>query len=147
MLRDTTTIITSISDDGILYYFDPSRSKILSASRFKFGFSLRNKGIFISRYLGIAGGHISTQAGYLISKPSTIVSISARTKNNVNCIFNILKDGVSVGSITLSNENEKIDNSMNIDLSQGDFIQIVAMPTSGSIDYPCLTLETSIRKS
>lgn len=149
MLRDTVTRIgptIKVNGDGdILYYYDTKRSKYLSIYRLEYGFGIQNRNISHPRLMAMSGGVKASYAGYPIPRNSTIISISGRTTNNSNCSFQILKNGTNVGSLSFTNVKISYDNDIDIDLDSGDYIQILANPISGVINFPEINLEISWR--
>lgn len=153
MLRDTITNIGSsggptirLNDEGdILYYHDSKRDKYLSIYRLIYGFGIHNRNISHPRYMSMAGRNMAIYSGHVISRNSTIVAISGRTTNNSNCSFQILKNGTSVGSLSFSNVKISYNNDIDIDLNSGDYIQLLANPLTGVVNFPEITLEVSWR--
>jgi len=131
--------------DNIVYYYDSSRSKHLSVYRTLYGFGLNNRNISHPRIMSIVGGVLSLSAGYPISKTSTIIGISAKVSTNTFCSFSILKNGTGIGSLTLNNQQIKSNNNFNSNLDEDDYIQILANPILGVINFPEVTLEISWR--
>ena len=149
MLRDTVTSVgpeIKVNSEGdILYYHDTKRDKYLGIYRLMYGFGIDHRNISHQRTMSISGGVRSTEAGYPIPRDSTIIGITAKATNSANCSFQILKNGTNIGSFTLTNQTINYNNDIDIDIDQGDYLQILVNPNSGVINFPELTLETSWR--
>jgi hypothetical protein len=76
---------------------------------------------------------------------STIISISAKVGSTTTCSFSVLRNGISVGSLMLTDEYIKSDNCFNVNVNKDDSIQILATPIIGVIDFPEVLLEISGR--
>ena len=59
--------------------------------------------------------------------------------------FIILKNGSTVGSLVLTNQQVNYNNDIDIDFNQGDLMQVLANPISGSINFPEVIIEASWR--
>lgn len=145
MLRDIIHYGGSLQvKDNIVYRYDSSRNKHLSVYRTLFGFGINNRNISHSRIM-TAGNILSSTSGYPISKMSTIICISAKVGSNTTCSFSVLKNGVDVGSLMLVDETINSDNNFDVNINKNDYIQMLANPIVGVIDFPEVILEISER--
>lgn len=150
MLRDIAPPLPKIKQDvnGILLFYDNSRSKFLSISREVLTFGIDHNNINNSRWMMTTGTVNSNIVGYKIPRNATITSLTIQTKNLVtNCSFDILKNNLpSVEtSISLTNESSKSIDNIDIPLNTNDWIQAILNITSGSVDYPILSIELAWR--
>lgn len=153
MLRDTIVNPTQVQQfaqnaEGILLFYDNSRSKYLSTSRESFPFGVNHKNISSSQWM-MAVTRIPTNiTGYKIPRNATITSMSVQTQNSVaNCAFFVRRNGVltNLTSITLIAQLSNVIDNLNINVNQNDWLQIFLQVNSGNVDYPLLLLEVAWR--
>ena len=143
MLRDT--IVQSQSQqfiqnaNGILLFYDNSRSKYLSATRESFAFGINHRNITDSQWLLLTSRNRSNLTGYKIPRNATITSLTIQTQNAVpNCVFYIRRNGVSANltSITLTSQTSNTVDNLNIDITQNDWLQSYLQINSDNVDFP-----------
>lgn len=149
MLRDNIrTINLSFNSQGIVQYYDVGRDKLLSVDRENFAFGIDHRNIVGKRWLKIVGSVKSNMSGYKIPRNATITAITVQTKNNVTeARFNIRVNGSPSDTYTsiLSNNNETINNNLNIDINQGDYLQVFMSVLVGNVDFPVVNVEMAWR--
>jgi len=153
MLRDVVTPSQSTQQfqqdsNGILLFYDNSRSKYISVSREEFSFGIRHRNITGTRWLAATSNLITNVSGYKIPRNASITAITVQTQNSAaGCTFDIFRNGVAVSltSISLSSETSKIIDNLDLDLNQGDWLQCQLTVTSGTVDYPMILLEIAWR--
>ncbi len=145
MLRDIVRPINIKQDsNGILLFYDNSRSKYISSTRPIFTFGIDHRNITDNRWMLLTGRIPSNNTGYKIPRKAIITSITVQTENLVpNCSFNIMINDSASNPLTISlvNEVSKVVDNLNTPLSQGDWIQILLLVNSGNVDFPIFTLE------
>ena len=132
-------------DDGILYIYDGTRSKWLSIDRTMVGWG-RNSNNTSNEYLRQFNGALSNQNGWRMIRNGTITAISAQSDINQTWTFEIRKNDSNtvITSITMNNVQGNHNNTLNIDINEGDFIQAFCNGTS--VDYPETLIEIAWRK-
>ena len=117
-------------DGGRAWVYDISRGKWLSTDRLNA--IAGRKGRSRKAYLRLIDGQASNLTGYRLPRNATITSISAQTRVNETWTLRIRKNGSSTDlvSLTMNNEDGKHDNSINIDLDEGDQVQFYADTTA-----------------
>ncbi len=150
MLRDIAVPIPKFKQDinGILLFYDNSRSKYLSTSREPLTFGIDHKSINKNRWMMATATVNTNVVGYKIPRNATITSLTVQTQNNViNCSFYIMKNNTTAiqTSIPLNNETSKSLDNLNIDIDANDWIQSILIVNSGQVDYPVLSIELAWR--
>jgi hypothetical protein len=150
MLRDITrpNIPLIQSEDGILLFQDTTRNKILSVTRENISFGIKNKNITGTRWLQTIANIPSNILGYKIPRNGTITAVIVQTQNSSNCMFEIKKNNVMLSSLytcSLVNNIEQINDNLNIDINEGDFLQSLVTVNSSNVDYPLIFLEIAWR--
>lgn len=117
-------------DGGRAWVYDNSRGKWLSTDRLDA--SAGRKGRAKNSYLRLMDGQASNLTGYRLPRTATITSVSAQTRVNETWTLRIRKNGSSTNlvSLVMSNEDGKHDNSINVDLDEGDQVQFFADTTA-----------------
>jgi len=131
--------------DGELYAYDATRSKWLSVHRNNVSFGLRRAD---SRYLMTSDNFSNRFNGFLINKDACIVSVFARAASgNINKSFQIRRNAnvSSLGTYSLSAGNY-LDNSLNINLNAGEYVQVFADGVNGAANDFTVQLEIAYRK-
>ncbi|MBE7692440.1 hypothetical protein [Tenacibaculum finnmarkense] len=133
------------STNGILYIYDGTRAKWLSVDRTMVGWGVNNANT-TNQYLRQFNGAQSSQNGWRMIRNGTITAISAQTNINQTWTLEIRKnDGTTaIASLTITNQQGNHNNSVNIDVNEGDFIQ--AYCNGSSVDYPETLIEIAWRK-
>ncbi|MCD8402602.1 hypothetical protein [Tenacibaculum finnmarkense] len=133
------------STNGILYIYDGTRAKWLSVDRTMVGWGVNNANT-TNQYLRQFNGAQSSQNGWRMIRNGTITAISAQTDINQTWTLEIRKnDGTTaIASLTITNQQGNHNNSVNIDVNEGDFIQ--AYCNGSSVDYPETLIEIAWRK-
>jgi len=153
MLRDVVTPSSNqnqIKQDsnGVLLFFDNSRSKFLSASRQTYKFGVKHRNVASSRWLNIIDGIPTNVTGYKIPRNATITSITIQCSNNTgttNFIVRKNDNPATIYSSSLSTSSNSVDN-LNVDIDKDDWLQIFMSVTSGAVDFPLLVLELAWRE-
>lgn len=134
-----------IQKNGILYFFDKSRSKWLSVFREFIFFNINHNNLQTSQWM-LQNGIRSNIQGYLISKNSTIVSISFLSNNESDLKIKIYNDNLNILNIPVINENKKIIENLNIDIDKNRIIKALLEIKNDIINFPTLKLELCWRK-
>lgn len=149
MLRDTIVGRDSNlkQEDGVLYYWDVSRGKWVGVFRETLSFTHNRGNIPVDLWLRIRDKMPSNIIGYSVVRDSVITTVSARGENPLNATFRYRRNGVSTNlvNLTLTNEQAKSQNSLNINLDAGDYIQCFMEVDSGTVDYPIADVEIAAR--
>ncbi|WP_282118155.1 beta strand repeat-containing protein [Maribacter aquivivus] len=133
------------NDDGILYIYDGTRSKWLSVDRTMVGWG-RNSNNTSNEYLRQFNGALSNQNGWRIVRNGTITAISAQSDIDQTWTFEVRKNDATtvIASITMTGVQGNHNNTLNVDINEGDFIQAYCNGTS--VDYPETLIEIAWRK-
>jgi len=131
ILGTTTSSVTNVEvDGGILWVYDDTRSKWLSAERLiaTAGRRGRTKNI----YLRLIDGQASNLAGYRIPRDGTIVSISAQTRGTETWVLRVRKNGLvtNVASLSVSAAAGAHDVTLDVDVDESDRIEMYADTTA-----------------
>lgn len=149
MLRDTIVGRDSNlkQEDGVLFYWDVNRGKWVSVFREVFSFTHNHSNISNDIWLRIRDKIPSNLVGYSVTRDSIITTVSARAENPFSATLRYRINGVltNVVSLTLANEQAKVQNSLNINLDAGDYIQCFMEVNSGDVDYPIVDVEIAAR--
>lgn len=134
-----------VANDGLLYAYDPTRTKWLSVDRFNV-FWGRNSANTTNEYLRQINGAQSNNTGWRMIRNGTITAISVQGNANQTYTVQIRKNDTTttVISITVNNSQGAHSTTINIDFDEGDFLQCFLNGTS--IDYPQVMLEISWRQ-
>ena len=116
-------------DDGKLWVYDSSRSKWLSSDRATFGAGERGRAK--NKYIPVFDGQVSNLSGYRVVRAATITAISAQTRVNETWTLRVRKNGdlADITSLVMTGVNGNHDDSINIDLDEGDRVQFFAETT------------------
>ena len=131
--------------NGILYIFDGTRNKWLSVDRTMVGWG-RNSNNTTNEYLRQFNGALSSDNGWRMIRNGTITAVSAQSNINQNWTLEIRKNDATavITSITMTGVQGNHNNTINVDINEGDFIQ--AYCNGVSIDYPEVLIEIAWRK-
>lgn len=145
MLRDTIVGRDSNlkQENGVLYYWDVTRGKWVSVFRETLSFTHNRGQIPVALWLRIRDKMPSNIIGYSIVRDSIITTVSARGENPLSATFRFRRNGdpTNLVSLTLTNEQAKSQNSLNISLDAGDYIQCYMEVDAGDVDYPIADVE------
>ena len=153
MLIDQRRIPRITPDAGNLYYYDVSRSKWLSTNRETFVFGLDQKNLSGIWQMSTSGDVVTASTGIPIQRNATIISLTCQVKQHFNpttADFIIRKNnvGTDITKITLATGTDSnILDNLNIDISQGDFLQAVLDVIGGRVHYPLFNIEIAWRKT
>lgn len=131
-------------NDGEVYFFDTSRNKKLSISQFNFIFGRNNANISSNQYLRTIDRMPTNQNSVRLPYNSTLIGMIVSSKNSGNEWSGRVKindDSTIYAHLDLGTSDVyKIDNTLDVDLNQGDLIKIHLKITSGTIEYPFVQL-------
>lgn len=149
MLRDNVVDTERLNQnsDGILIFYDRSRSVWISISREVISFGIDHRNISSSRWMQMSGKVLSNTSGYKIPRDGIITSISIQSQNNTTCDFRIRKNGntSNLHTTSLTNQSGKSDDNLNININSDDWLQVLLDINNGDIDYPVLSIEVAWR--
>jgi hypothetical protein len=131
--------------DGILCVYDGTRSKWLSVQRVFLTFG--RKGVTRNQYLSYAVGTLaSAVSGYLMGRNATVVSITGQLGGSGTIDFRLRSnDSVSnVATLSLTATDGDYDNALNVDLTQGDYLQMFA-DNATTVGDPVVIVEIAFR--
>ncbi|WP_239786575.1 hypothetical protein [Tenacibaculum finnmarkense] len=133
------------STNGILYIYDGTRAKWLSVDRTMVGWGVNNANTG-NEYLRQFNGAQSNRNGWRMIRNATITAISAQTDINQTWTLEIRKnDGTTaIASLTITNQQGNHNNTLNIDVNEGDFIQAYCNGTN--VSHPETLIEIAWRK-
>ncbi len=149
MLRDT--IRKGSSDfqqgsDGILKFYDNSRSMWISVIRNFYTFGIHRKKINGTRWMEMTGRVLSNLSGYLIPRNGLITSISITTNDFTSSEFYIQKNiTTNLYTATFVGEKDKVFDNLSINVNKQDKLSCYVKVVSGYLYYPELTLEIAWR--
>lgn len=130
--------------NGEMYAYDATRLKWLSVNRNIINFSHKWAD---SRYLIYSDNFATRYLGFLVHKDSCITSIIAKCdQGNLNKTFYIRRNSAlsNIGSFTLS-AGQYSDNSININLNQGDVLQVFASNAGEAAQHLSVQFEIATR--
>jgi len=132
--------------NGLLYEYDDVRTKWLSVQKISlfFGRSGNTKNQYLSFGVGTLA---SNNSGFRIPRNATIVSLSGQLDASGTCDMRIRKNGTATNIATLSIAAAQgaHDNTINVDLSAGDFLHSYLDAVAGVPD-PVLIVEIAWRE-
>lgn len=153
MLRDTIVNPSQAQQftqdsNGILLFYDNSRSKYLSTSRQILSFGINHRNIAASQWM-MATSRVRTNIiGYKIPRNATITALTTQTQNSVaNCSFDIRKNNsiTNIVSVTLIGQTSNVTDNLNVDININDWLQVFLQVNSDNVDNPLLNLEIAWR--
>lgn len=131
--------------DGIFCIYDNTRSKWLSIERsmLVFGRAGKSKDQYLPFYVGSLP---SNNSGLRMMRNATIVGISGQLDNSGTCNFRIRKNDVTtdIVTLTLASVIGDQDATLNIDVSQGDYLQSY-IENANKVDDPVVMVEIAWR--
>jgi hypothetical protein len=152
MLIDQKNIPNFSSSDGIMWFYDQSRSKWLSVNRDNYLFGMDSRNLRDSWWLASVGSVETITTGVKIPRDGIITSLSVQVKQHVNpttADFHIRRNGLSTNLATITitiGSNGNSSNNLNIDVNKDDWLQAYMVINSGRIHYPILKLEVAWRR-
>lgn len=132
--------------DGELYAYDSARSKWLSVNRSNVTFGLRYAD---SRYLMHSDSFAARFNGFLLNKDSCIISVYARADGgNINKTFHLRRNSslTDLASYSLAGGGIYLNNSLNINLNGGEYLQVFADGNGAAARNFTVQLEIAHRK-
>lgn len=133
---------TIVWDNGVPYIFDPLRNKYLSLTRTVVTGAIYG-GSINSTYLRIDGVATMANQGFLIPRNATITALWAKSRPT-SWNIEVRKNGIPitlVGVPVLAGSGS--DGTIDLDLSQGEWIQLYA--NGSSIAHPIAAVELAWR--
>jgi hypothetical protein len=130
--------------DGILYSYDSTRNKWLSVYQPSISFQAKRGD---ANYLS-SGFHSDLNSGYSALRDGTILGIAAQVgSGNQSKSFAIRKNGIMTDLSTFSlTTGSFIDDTLDIDFSAGDSLQIYCAATGAPVNDPRVNLVIAWRK-
>ena len=133
----------SISNGGILSFFDTNRLKQLSINRTLLSFSLSHTNISAIRWLKYNGAIDSKVSGYKFIRNATIVGITVQAQTLGTGIFEVTErtntGTIKLATMALINESDKIEDNLDIDINKNSIIEVKLV--SGKFSYPTFSIE------
>lgn len=150
MLRDTIVNTQQLSQNhnGLLMFYDNSRLRWISTSRELVSFGIGYKDLHTARWMQVIGGVNTNISGYKLVRDGLITSLTVQTQTLTTCDFVIRKNGnpSNIHTLSLINELSKVNDNMNIDLNENDWLQVLlVVPDGYRVNYPVLNLEIAWR--
>ncbi|NER18613.1 type 1 periplasmic-binding domain-containing protein [Spongiivirga citrea] len=136
-----------IDTDGLLYTYDTTRTKWLSMDRNMVGWG-RNSGSASNEYLRQFNGSQSNNNGWRMIRDATITAITVQS-NNIDTFDIQIRSNDNTAPIltfTVTAAEGDHDNTINIDVSEGDFIQCFLPTVAGGVSNPQVLIEVAWRK-
>ncbi len=143
MLIDTIIQVPIKQDaNGLLFQYDAGRSKWLSATRELITYSRNHVNLRHDQWLRVSGIP-SNNNGHMVRRNAVITSLAARCGNVADCALQVRRNSnpAILSTLTLSSEQSKVDDGLDIALTAGDWLQVFLQVSSGGVNYPILTLE------
>jgi len=128
-------------NDGEVYFYDTSRSKVLSISYIT-TMAATNSSSVSNTYLRQINGMVMNLNGFLLPFNSTLVGIVATNRIGINetWVAEVRKNGgvTAIDSISINNTDRAYNMNKNTDFNAGDIIQIYV--NGSTIDSPKVIL-------
>ena len=131
--------------DGILCVYDGTRSKWLSVQRIQLPFGTAKQ--VMDQYLAFGAGSLpSNNSGYRMLRDATIVGISGQLDASGTCDMHVRKNDVAtnIATLSLSSVVGNQSTSLNIDVSQGDYLQAF-LESAAKVEDPMMVVEIAWR--
>jgi len=130
--------------DGVMYSYDGTRSKWLSVDRKQY-WTGRNHNNAQNVYLYGLDSIATSTTGYRVLRDGTITGLVAQTSSNSTWTLQVRRNGVvtALASLSLSATTGAQTTSVNVDVSQGDRLQLFA--SGNNIANPVAGLEIAWR--
>jgi hypothetical protein len=130
--------------DGVMYSYDGTRSKWLSVDRKQY-WAARDNGGVSNTYLYALDSVPTSVTGYRVLRNGTITGLVAQTSANSTWTLQVRRNGVvtAIATLSLSATTGSQTTTTNVDVSQGDRLQLFA--SGSSIANPVAGLEIAWR--
>jgi len=130
-------------DSGVPYIYDPLRNKKLSLTRTIISSALYGGSISDS-YLRLDGVATMAEQGFLLPRKATITGLWAKSRIGAGWYIEVRKNGVpiTVSSVQII-AGSGLDGTIDIDLNQGDWVQLFAQ--GSAIKHPIAACELAWR--
>ena len=131
--------------DGILCCYDGTRSKWLSVQRIYLTFG--RKGNTANQFLSFGGGSLpSNNSGFRIPRNATIVSMSGQLDSSGTSDMRLRSNdnAANIATLSISAALGAQDNTINVDVSAGDFMQMYSDNATG-VEDPMIIVEIAYR--
>jgi len=141
-MPNTTARILTV--DGIQYYYDDVRLKMLSIPRVYLRAGTHRRTVS-NEYIQLEGGQPAMTVGDDLLRDATITGITANCETDHTWAVKVFKKGVLAPLITfnLASQSRKEDSSLDIDVAKGS---VLLFKVEGiSIPFPRLFLELAWR--
>jgi hypothetical protein len=132
-----------ISNNGILYWYDLARSKVLSVDRKTLRYSIRSRTVK-NQFARLEDGTPTMSVGDFINRNATITGLSAVTEIPQTWDVEIYKNSDTVPIAILNLNTEQFKNGdYNVDVASGDILHVKA--SGENIQFPIITIELAWR--
>lgn len=142
-LNDQLAGQTIVWDNGTPYIFDPLRQKYLSLTRTVITSAFYGNSID-DRYLRLDGVSMMGSQGFLVPRDGTITGLWAKSRSNGAWNIEVRKNGIPITLVNVTiNSGSGYDNSVDIDIAQGDWLQLYL--DGNAVQHPIAACELSWR--
>ena len=133
--------------DGLLVFYDASRSMNISITRQNISFGINHKSISSDRFLYATGSTQTYSTGYRIYRNGVVTAMSIQSSNNASATISLRKNNLttSLYDLQLNSESGKSVDNLNVLLSENDWLQVYIHNITLAINYPIVTLEMAWR--
>ena len=131
--------------DGILCCYDGTRSKWLSVQRIYLTFG--RKGNTSNQFLSFGGGNLpSNNSGFRIPRNATVVSMSGQLDSSGTSDMRLRSNdnAANIATLPIAAAVGAQDNTLNVDISAGDFMQMYSDNATG-VEDPMIIVEIAYR--
>ena len=136
-------------EGSIFFAFDSFRNKFLTADRrhLPFGKKGRAATANTSLYLRTVDGLSVASTGYRMNRAGTVTSITAQSEGTNPWVVNLRRNGDNTNLSVLNvSGGGSHDNLVNVDLDEGDTVQInCTAPSLFGIKHPLVLVEVAYR--
>jgi hypothetical protein len=133
-----------VIEDGVPYFWDSDRSKMLSLARpiIRGG---ANGNAIDSRYLKMDDVATAGDQGFLIPRPATLTGLWGKSRSTADWTLEVRKNGsnITLASVIISSGSGQ-DDFIDLDLDDGDYLQFYAI--GNDISHPIVALELAWRQ-
>jgi hypothetical protein len=140
------------TDVDILYHYDDSRTKWLSVSEISLNCGRTSAVAGGTIYMRVGDATQNSTTGFRMIRNGTIIGSSIQNNNVLTSARNIQirVNNSTINSITLNiavGQSGVSVNNSNLDFSQGDLIQVVAVPSStgSALSSPIVVIKIAFR--
>jgi hypothetical protein len=132
-----------VIDNGVPYFWDSDRSKMLSLARPIIRGGAYGEAID-SRYLKMEDVATAGAQGFLIPRKATLTGLWGKSRSNGNWTLEVRKNGsaITLASVIISSGSGQ-DSFVDLDLDEGDFVQFFAV--GNDISHPIVAMEIAWR--